>query len=375
MRRTVQALVCGLAFAASPVLAAQVSVLDARAVPYLDDAGRATYEAWLRTNLPRAFAVSPGGKTGWVSGGIRDTIEAIREKALQQCVAKGAPGCALYAENLDVVWPGQQSRAAPPPGPLVKTWNYALVPDARFIWHGPAAARGVVVWAHGYGGPETDNRGIQPQSLIRPLNNIGYDVVRFDREPMSDARDRAAGWLHDGLQEMRRIGYHSIVAAGQSRGAWNSLQVLDTPGLADVVIAVSPAAHGTGDSTNLTAQYDDLRVILAGVPDTRTRVAFVQFSGDTFIGDADRRTRLMQGAAPRLGALLLIDRPEGFSGHGAGGTAAFGQRYGECLMHFALDPLPPRSCPGQPVSPEQTVQSPPPSQQPTAGPDRHRPPG
>ena len=97
MRRTVQALVCGLAFAASPVLAAQVSVLDARAVPYLDDAGRATYEAWLRTNLPRAFAVSPGGKTGWVSGGIRDTIEAIREKALQQCVAKGAPGCAFYS--------------------------------------------------------------------------------------------------------------------------------------------------------------------------------------------------------------------------------------------------------------------------------------
>ena len=375
MRRTVQALACGLILAVFPALAAPAPVLDARAVPYLDDAGRASYEAWLRTNLPRAFAVSPSGKLGWASGDIRDTIEAVRDKALQQCAAKGASGCALYAENLDVVWPGQQSHAAPPPGPLVKTWNYALVPDARFIWHGPTAARGVVVWAHGYGGPELDNRGIQPQSLIRPLNNVGYDVVRFDREPMADARDRAAGWLHDGLQEMRRIGYRSVVAAGQSRGAWNSLQVLDTPGLADVVIAVSPAAHGTGDSTNLTAQYDDLRAIMAGVPDTRTRVAFVQFSGDTFIGDPDRRTRLMQGAAPRLGALLLIDRPEGFTGHGASATAAFGRRYGECLMHFTIDPSPPRSCPGQPVSPERTAQSPLPSPQPTAGPDRHRPPG
>lgn len=375
MCRTVRALACGFAFAAFPVLAAPTPVLDTRAVPYLDDAGRASYEAWLRTNLPRAFAVAPGGKTGWASGGGRETVGAIREKALQQCAAKGAPGCALYAENLDVVWLGQESRAASPPGPLVNTWNYALVPDARFIWHGPAAARGVVVWAHGYGGPEMDNRGIQPQSLIRPLNNMGYDVVRFDREPMADARDRAAGWLHDGLQEMRRLGYRSVVAAGQSRGAWNSLQVLDTPGLADVVIAVSPAAHGTGGSTNLTAQYDDLRTVLAGVANTRTRVAFVQFSGDTFIGDADRRAGLLQGAAPRLGALLTIDQPEGFIGHSAGATAAFGQRYGECLMHFTLDPSPPRSCPGQPVSPERTARFPPPSLPPTASPDRHRPPG
>lgn len=365
----------GLVLTATPGLAAPAPVLDARAVPYLDEAGRASYEAWLRANLPRAFAVAPGGKTGWSSGGNRDTIESIREKALQQCAAKGAPGCALYAENLDVVWPGQQSRAAFPPGPLLKTWNYAFVPDGRFIWRGPAAARGVVVWGHGYGGSEADNRGIQPQSFIRPLNNVGYDVVRFDREPMADSRERAAGWLRDGLQEMRRLGYRSVIAAGQSRGGWNSLQMLDTPGLADVVIAVSPAAHGSGGSTNLTAQYDDLRAVLAGVPASRTRVAFVQFSGDFFIGDADRRVELLRNAAPRFGALLLIDRPEGLSGHSAGATASFGQRYGECLMRFALDPSPPRSCPGQPASPGQNAQSPPPGQQPTAGPDRHRPPG
>lgn len=375
MPRTFHALVCSLVFAAAPGLAAPTPVLDARAVPYLDDAGRASYEAWLRSNLPRAFAVAPGGKPGWFSGGIRDTVEQVRERALQQCATKGAPGCTLYAENLDVVWPGQQSHAAPPPGPLLKTWNYAFVPDARFFWHGPAAARGVVVWGHGYGGPEVDNRGIQPPSFIRPLNNAGYDIVRFDREPMADARDRAAGWLRDGLQEMRRLGYRSVIAGGQSRGAWNSLQVLDTPGLADVVIAVSPAAHGSGGSTNLTAQYDDLRALLAGVPASRTRVAFVQFSGDLFIGDADRRVELLQGAAPRLGALLLIDRPEGLTGHSAGVTSSFGRRYGECLMRFALDSSPPRSCPAQPASAGQSAQSLPQGQQPTAGSDRHRPPG
>ena len=127
------------------------------------------------------------------------------------------------------------------------------------------------------------------------MNNAGYDVVRFDREPMADARDRAAGWLRDGLQEMRRLGYRSVIAGGQSRGAWNSLQVLDTPGLADGVIAVSPAAHGAGESTNLMAQYDDLRALLAGAAPSRTRVAFVQFSGDPF----HRRRRPPGRAAPR----------------------------------------------------------------------------
>ncbi len=354
MRLPALALACTLA-STLPGQAAPPPVLDARAVPYLDDSSRASYEAWLRTNLPRAVAIAPGGKIGWTTGGPHDAIEGVREKALQQCVAKGASGCALYAENLDVVWPGRQSRTAPPPGPLLKTWNYAFVPDDRYFWRGPAAARGVVVWSHGYGGSEADNRGVQPQSHIRPLNNAGYDVVRFDREPMADTRDRAAGWLRDGLQEMRRLGYRSVIAAGQSRGAWNSLQMLETPGLADVVIAVSPAAHGSGGSANLTAQYDDLRSLLSGVSASRARVAFVQFEGDTFIGDADRRADLMRRAMPRLGGVLFIDRPPGLRGHGAGASPEFGQRYGDCLMHFALDPAPPQSCPaaqpaGSPVA-------------------------
>lgn len=334
-------LACGTAMPAGAA-----SVLDARAVPYLDDAGRASYEAWLRTNVPRAVAISPGGRIGWTAGATRDTLDGVRERALQRCAAEGASGCALYAEDLDVVWPGQQSHAAAPPGALIKTWNYAFVPDARFIWRGPAAARGVVVWGHGYGGTASDNRGSQPQSHVRPLNNAGYDVVRFDRQPLADDRDRAAGWLHDGLAEMRRLGYRSVIVGGQSRGAWNSLQVLDTPGLADVVIAVSPAAHGSGGSTNLMAQSDDFRAMMAGIPASRTRVAFVQFNGDLFIGNADRRAELMRQAGPRLGAVLVVDRPDGLSGHGAGGGFEFGRRFGECLMHFALDPSPPRSCSG-----------------------------
>ncbi len=67
--------------------------------------------------------------------------------------------------------------------------------------------------------------------------------------------------------------------------------MLDTAGLADVVIAASPAAHGSGASTNLSAQDDDLRQLVADAAPSRTRVAFVQFTADPFMSDADTRAR------------------------------------------------------------------------------------
>ena len=130
----------------------------------------------------------------------------------------------------------------PPPPPFFSTWNSEFAPDNRYLWPGRANRRDFYVWAHGLGGG--DNRGLQPQPHVRPFNNAGFDIIRFDRCPSSDETQRAAGWLRDGLQRLRAMGWRRIIAGGQSRGAWNALQMLDTPGLADAVIAISPAAHG-----------------------------------------------------------------------------------------------------------------------------------
>jgi hypothetical protein len=121
--------------------------------------------------------------------------------------------------------------------------------------------------------------------------------------------------------------------------------MIDTPGLADAIIAVSPAAHGMGASLNLLGQSDDLRQMLAEAPPQKTRVAFVQFEGDPFIGDAETRVRLLNRLLRRkVGALLVIDRPDGFFGHGAGAETAFSQRFGPCLLGFVTAALPPSSC-------------------------------
>ena len=318
------------------------TVLDVDEVP-ADAAGRAAYRRWLTFNLPRVFAIGSGGN-GWAAGGGRTSLDEVRVKALDRCAAAGGRSCSAYAENLSVVAPGRQWNPPTAPGPLVATPTYALVPDERFIWRGPGTARGVYVWGHGYNGPLVDVRGLQPQPHVRPFNNAGFDIVRFDRDPMTDDRDRAAGWLRDGLQQLRDAGYRTVIVGGQSRGAWNALQMLDTPGLADAVIAVSPAAHGQGPGNRQRVQVGELRSIMDHMVPTETRLAMVQFADDTFAADPEWRAEIVELNSFHLGGVLLIDRPEGLVGHGAGETYGFEDRFAACLLRFALGG--PANCPG-----------------------------
>ena len=324
---------------AAPSATPPAPVTDATAVPYLNEPGRAAYRMWLNLNVPRAFAIAPNGRYGWQTGG-RTTPEALRTQALDQCAMNGTKGCTLYAENLNVAWPGRIWSPPPAPGPLLAGPGYAFVPDNRFIWHGPQAARGVYVWGHGYAGPRVDARGSQPQPHLRPFNTAGFDVVRFDRDPRTDERDQAARWLRAGLEALRAQGYRTVIVGGQSRGGWNALQMLDTPGLADVIVAVSPAAHGEGNIGRMTTQINELRGILDKMPPSRTRVAVVQFEDDGFAADPEWRADMIQINQLRLGGTLLIDRPDGFRGHFAGSTDLFSLAFGPCLLRFALGEAP-----------------------------------
>jgi hypothetical protein len=256
---------------------------------------------------------------------------------LSLCVA----GCTAPATALD---PAPVASGGVP-GPLIETINYAIVPDQRFIWHGPAAAAGIVVWSHGKGGFGVDLRGVEPPPFVHRLNNVGYDVVRFDRAPFADETERAAGWLRSSLASLRQDGYRRIIAGGQSRGAWNSLEMLHTAGLADVIIALAPAREGTASGINLRGQSDDFRAMLSDLPHGDARVAMAQFDRDLFMGSADERRALMERlVAPSVSALLLIDRPPGLRGHSAGTGKEFDAAFGECLVQFATAPTPPDHC-------------------------------
>lgn len=320
--------------------AADPAVLDIAAVPHVDAAGRDQYRRFLGVNLPRAFAVASNGKIGWFGGA--GTVEDARDKAVKSCAAKGASDCTVYAENLRVVWPGRNDPGpAPPPGPLFEASGYAFVPDARYIWRGPSQAAGVYVWGHGKNGP-TDYRGLQPQSHVRVFNNAGFDVVRFDREGFSDWPDSLADRLRTGLEVIRKRGWHKLIVGGQSMGGYAALMALANPNLADAVIAVSPAYFGGVTGSDNSALFYS---IARAARSPGTRVAIVHFANDTFIQDIDARMALFRDNLPaRVGPVLLIDRPAGITGHGGGSSLTFAQQFGECLLHFVVDPVPKPNC-------------------------------
>lgn len=331
-------------------------LLDPGRLPTTSEAARASYrDHFLIGNLPRAFALAENGRYAGVWG--QKSPEIAAETALANCSREGGVGCRLYAQDLAVVWPGLESPPPPaPPARLLGGEGYDFIPDPRFIWHGRADAKGVIVWGHGYSGTQRlmDSRGVQPPAILRPLNNAGYDVVRFDRDPRWDGDiDRVAIWLRDGLMRLRVEGWGMLVAAGQSRGGINALNTLKWPGVVDVVLTTSAANSGTDPGTVATRGETYLYSLLSGLAHQSARVAYIQFLDDPFAGDLDRRARrIREMLAPKMREVLLVDRPEGFHGHGAGTTNDFAQAYAFCVAHFvdatiAVPPGAPSGAPGR----------------------------
>ena len=331
-------------------LAQGVPILDAARVLGLPASNNADLERFLRLNTPRAFAVGPNGAMGWQAGG--GDAAFVEQRAIASCERRaGAGNCAVALRDLAIVRPGREWAPAPPPANIgISSMAHDTVPDNRFIWWGPQQARGVLVFAHGRGarGNMDDSRGSQPQSWTRHFNNAGYDIWRFDRHPNSDDTARAARWFKTDLAELRRRGYRQIIAAGQSRGGWNALMMLDQPGLADVVIAIASAAHGQGADARNNPQWEQIgqleAILAAGQASSQARVAAANFRDDPYDADPERRAALMRQYGQRFAGFLLIDRPEGLIGHSAGASSAFNTRYGPCLLNFATAARPPASC-------------------------------
>jgi len=340
-------LVLVLVLAAWPVAAqTRNPLLDMPASPGLSQSDRASVERFLRMPVPRVLAFGPNGALGWSSRG--GAAEETERRALESCQRRtnGVP-CQVAVRDLAVVLPGRAWAPPDPPTDMrLSSWNHETVPDQRFLWWGPAQARGVLVFAHGRGPGSTDSRGGQPQGWTRHFNNAGYDVWRFDRHPNADDTARAAGWLRADLAELRRRGYRHIVVAGQSRGGWNTLMMLDTPGLADVHIAVAPGAHGIGErgSTSFLAAVDEVRRLAeASTGASHARVAIAIFNDDPRAEPEARRDHF-RAIGRHAAAFLFIDRPPDLDGHGAGSTTTFNDRFGACLFRFATAPQPPTAC-------------------------------
>jgi len=310
------------------------------------------WDAYQLANLPRAFAIAPSGTFAWRSD-PDETEATVRQAALDACQVIAAGPCGLLTEGL-VREPGSLPA---PATPLAAGPGWTVEADPRFHWRGPNAAEGAILWTHGTGPPGNTYTGQQPPAWTRSFNLAGWDVLRFDRFPellqgtfdgdARIARRRAAGdAAFRATTTVREAGYRRVVVAGFSAGAWILLHALEHPGLADAAILVSAASHGPRPGERRERQIAELEALGDAVRNPGLRLAIVQFEDDPFLEQPARRASIFRDRfAPRLGGLLLIDRPAGFLAHGAEDQPDFAPRFGPCLLAFTTAPAPFDTCP------------------------------
>ena len=200
---------------------------------------------------------------------------------------------------------------------------------------GPERAAGVVVWNHGRSINVEDSESPAPPYL-RVLRDAGWDVFRFDRLRDGDTLTASTRRLVEQVNELKRKGYHRIVLAGQSFGAFLALMAADASEDVDAVVATSPAAFGSFDEfydswrMNATRLYPLLERI------KRARVMLFFFHGDDFDpGGRGERSRAI--LSERKLGFTIVDQPAFLTGHWASSSGLFLRRFGSCIQDFVDD--------------------------------------
>ena len=205
--------------------------------------------------------------------------------------------------------------------------DFVRAPGVAFS--GADTAAGALVWIHGTYG--RDQAGPpEPPDFVSRMTADGMDLWCLNRDRNADPIPGSAEALAAGIRQLRDQGYRRIVVAGHSRGAWIGLTVLAHPGLADAVVAFSPAAHGPREERRAQAIRDWSELWALAGPEAR--VVLVQLSGDAWDPDPAQRLTI---ARARMGEhLLSIFWPMAPVGHGGVYEPEFDQRFGAEIAAF-----------------------------------------
>jgi pimeloyl-ACP methyl ester carboxylesterase len=153
---------------------------------------------------------------------------------------------------------------------------------------------------------------------------------------------RAVAYVKARVEALKAKGYKRIVLAGQSWGGWVSINVADFKDAAarlDGLLLVAPAAYGSKVWKGQDNPYylQNLTEYVRHIKSVRTPTVAVFFNGDDF--DPGQRGDITDAFLARNATpLLLIDRPEGLAGHGAGWLPPFADRYAGCIGDFLRVP-------------------------------------
>lgn len=189
---------------------------------------------------------------------------------------------------------------------------------------------------------------------LQALNSeFGWDVVNAKypgSEPdVAQSIPRSLQFVGQRIRALKAQGYERVVIAGQSWGAWLSINVANLKDVSkdlDGLLIVAPAAYGSRIWHGKDNPYylQNLTEYVRNIKRVRTPTVAVFFDGDAY--DPGERGDLTDAFYSRTRTpLLLIDRPAGFIGHGAGWLPPFSDRFAACIDDFLRKPRA-KTCPG-----------------------------
>jgi dienelactone hydrolase len=315
-----------LPFAALVLLAAPAA---AQELMLLGASGRAGFETYRAAGFNKAFAMNRDGRWAYQVGSARTPAEVVAD-ALRHCNEGAREPCEVVSFN-DIATAGRDPLSLPAVDPRGRPIG-ALTPSPFYPIRGPDAAAGLVVWSHGVQA-DADNTNGPPHGYLNRLRDAGYDFYDFDRRWPNYAKDLAT--LQEAVGQARAAGYRRVVLAGQSVGAWLSLEAAAKG--APVDAAAAPARFGKEiGSPRREQNREELMPVLDRLRQRPVAAALMFFAGDEYdpggIG-ARARDVLARGGAARV---LLVDGPPEVNGHGGGGTTRFAAAYGACIADFLL---------------------------------------
>jgi pimeloyl-ACP methyl ester carboxylesterase len=197
---------------------------------------------------------------------------------------------------------------------------------------GPERAIGVLVWSHGRSMAVEDSDAATPP-FLRILREGGWDILRFNRPREGDTLSDSTRRLIDQVARLKHEGYHRIVLAGQSFGAFLALMAADASDDVDAVVATAPAAFGSFDEFYSSWRLNAIRLYPLLEQVRRARVMLFYFHGDDFDpGGRGERSRAIL-SEHGLG-FAVVDQPAFLVGHWASSTGLFLRRFGGCIRDF-----------------------------------------
>ncbi len=205
-----------------------------------------------------------------------------------------------------------------------------LRPAPEAVLRGPGRAAGALVWAHAH---YTEGPPPAPPPFAARLADL--DLWRLDRIGTRDPLEAGAAALAEGSARLRAEGYRQVVILGESRGAFIALLALATPRLAEAMLLLAPAAHGTNPARRPEGLAAFRAALDAMAPDALGRGGLALFREDPYDPDPAARAAIFRDAMRRRAAeALVIDRPEAAVGHGAARDPEFDARFGARIAGF-----------------------------------------